>query len=1005
MITPRTSWFVFLRIGVIGAVLASSAVASAQVRFDVLGRIPSPTTLMEARDGSFYVTTGQISPTSCSGLFRFSRVGTVIPIHEFSIEEGCNLRHLVERADGVFYGTTGGLGTGFGGSVFSITADGKFTILHRFTGAADGALPNELLLARDGNLYGTTARAYTVPPSRATLFKIGPSDEFVTIATFDGVVNGSPIGALAETSEGVFYGTTFDGGPSLSGSVYRATAAGELTMIADLVALQGRGPVGLTLGPDGNLYGMTVDGGAFDKGSIIRVGLDGTVAVVYSFPSAPSHYKSALMNGGDGFLYGAANDTLFRTTLDGGLTELHRFGPDGVAPAAGPGAELLLKSSDGYIWGVSFSDGVHKSGIYRLWSQSVRVAIDTPSPRQVVNEPFLLTGWAIDESGELRTGIDMVHVWAYPADGSAPLFMGATGYGIQRQDIAAHYGSNFINSGFSLQVRSLPTGTYTLVASPHSEVWNAFDYARAASVVLTISSVQSVQPRISIDAPGNQMSVTLPFHVSGSAIDAASQNGPGVDAIHIWAYPNPGSATPPVFLGVAAYGSARPDVATLYGANFLKSGYDLATDTLSPGSYRIAVFARSPAGGFFPASTIDITVRLIGRPYMQVDTPTNGSTLATPFLFAGWAIDTDSAAASGVDAVHLWAYPSGGAAPIFLGAASYGGYRQDVSRLFDPSACSGRFLPPALDCPFAYSAFGLKVDGLPVGAYRLVAFAHDSVTGRFDITQSVDVTVRPAGSAKMEVDAPTDGSSVITPFLFDGWAIDTDSATTSGVDAVHLWAYPSGGAPPIFLGAAAYGGYRWDVSWRFDSPSCRNRFRPTVLECPFGYSAFGLNVDGLPLGAYRLVAFAHSSVTGRFDIARSVTVTVRSLGRTLMAVDTPTNGSTVSTPFLFAGWAFDTDSLGYTSGVDAVHVWAYPSGGAAPIFLGVASYGGYRGDAAYRFGPSSCFYGDSPCGFAYSGFGLNVDSLPAGTYRLVAFAHSSVTGRFDVSKYVDVTVR
>ena len=45
--------------------------------------------------------------------------------------------------------------------------------------------------------------------------------------------------------------------------------------------------------------------------------------------------------------------------------------------------------------------------------------------------------------------------------------------------------------------------------------------------------------------------VVQPFVVAGWAIDLAAWSGTGVDAVHVWAYPTPGSGATPIFLGVA----------------------------------------------------------------------------------------------------------------------------------------------------------------------------------------------------------------------------------------------------------------------------------------------------------------------------------------------------------------------------------------------------------------------------------------------------------------------
>ena len=73
---------------------------------------------------------------------------------------------LIQGPDGNFYGTTLGGGTnckisGGCGTVFRITPAGKLTSLYSFcakTNCSDGAFPQAgLLLANDGNFYGTTS--------------------------------------------------------------------------------------------------------------------------------------------------------------------------------------------------------------------------------------------------------------------------------------------------------------------------------------------------------------------------------------------------------------------------------------------------------------------------------------------------------------------------------------------------------------------------------------------------------------------------------------------------------------------------------------------------------------------------------------------------------------------------------------------------------------------------------------------------------------------------------
>jgi len=228
---------------------------------------------------------------------------------------------------------------------------------------------------------------------------------------------------------------------------------------------------------------------------------------------------------------------------------------------------------------------------------------------------------------------------------------------------------------------------------------------------------------------------------------------------------------------------------------------------------------------------------------------------------------------------------------------------------------------------------------------------------------------------RMSIDAPTAGASVYQPFTIAGWAFDAAAPSGTGVDTVHVWAYPDGGAPR-FVGAAAYGGNRPDIGTAFGSR--------------FAASGFSLQATGLPTASYTLAVFARSLVSGTFDLVRTVRVTLPDGGAA--AIDTPVAGGAVSTPFVVSGWALDRQGEG--TGIDAVHIWAYPTAGGSPTFLGVAA-GVSRPDVATAFGDAR---------FAPSGYSLTVNTLPPGTYTVVVYARSVATGAFSVARSVQVIV-
>ena len=114
----------------------------------------------------------------------------------------------------------------------------------------------------------------------------------------------------------------------------------------------------------------------------------------------------------------------------------------------------------------------------------VQVAIDMPRARQDVNQPFVIAGWAADLDAAVGTGIDTLHVWAYPSTGGAPIFLGTPTLGGVRPDVAAVHGEQFREAGFALTVQGLNPGVYDLAVFPWSNVTGAF--APPNTVALTI---------------------------------------------------------------------------------------------------------------------------------------------------------------------------------------------------------------------------------------------------------------------------------------------------------------------------------------------------------------------------------------------------------------------------------------------------------------------------------------------------------------------------------------
>jgi hypothetical protein len=359
--------------------------------------------------------------------------------------------------------------------------------------------------------------------------------------------------------------------------------------------------------------------------------------------------------------------------------------------------------------------------------------VDGPTPWQAVPSDIFLTGWAADLGSQASSGIDAIHVYAYPNPGSGapPVFMGVAAYGTTRGDVAAAFGSQFVNSGYSLPIVGLSPGRYDLAVFAHSTITNAFGKPTVVPITVFAASapVAQVGTQLYIDTPRTGQAIDGALFVAGWAADPRSTSGTGVDRVDVWAYPGPGSGTLPFYLGNALYGKDRPDVGAIFGSRFRNTGYAINVMNLPGGLYDIVAFARSTVTGAAENPRI-VRVTLKPAVMVNIDTPTIGATVSGGFQLSGWAIDRRATADSGIDTLHIWMYPNpgSGAPPVFLGTSATGVARPDVGAAFGAN--------------FSFAGYNAVVPALVPGVYDIVVFGHSSATGTFENASVVRVTVR-----------------------------------------------------------------------------------------------------------------------------------------------------------------------------------------------------------------------------------------------------------------------
>jgi uncharacterized repeat protein (TIGR03803 family) len=173
------------------------------------------------RAGLFRDASGNLYSTTTSGgsggsgiVFKLDTAGNETVLHAFEGPDGAvPFSGLIQDGTGNFYGaTTSG---GDFGTVYKLDPQGNETVLYTFTGGDDGSAPfGNLVMDTAGNLYGTT---YAGGKNTACFdgegcgvaFKLDPSGQETVLHSFTGGADGfGPEAGLVMDATGNLYGTT-----------------------------------------------------------------------------------------------------------------------------------------------------------------------------------------------------------------------------------------------------------------------------------------------------------------------------------------------------------------------------------------------------------------------------------------------------------------------------------------------------------------------------------------------------------------------------------------------------------------------------------------------------------------------------------------------------------------------------------------------------------------------------------------------------------------------------
>lgn len=341
--------------------------------------------LIRDSDGNLYGTTTMGGASYFGVVYSVDNTGKETVLHTFTggSDGASSFAGLIRDADGNLYGSTGYGGTAGAGTMFKLTASGKHTVLHSFTGKrGDGSLPFDgLVRDRLGCVYGTTMFGGGAHNGSeyGTVFKLNKDGKETVLYRFKGAADGAyPTADLVRDKAGNLYGTTSGGYNTNNGTVFKVDPKGKETVLYTFTGgVDGANPwAGLVRDAKGNLFGTAQYGGdlacyvPYGCGTVFKLDPKGKFTVLHSFSGSASDGRlplGGLILDAKGNLYGTTNiggtsvecfdgtsygcGIVFKLDKMGTETVLYNFtgGTDGAYPVAG----RLARDAAGNLYGAN----------------------------------------------------------------------------------------------------------------------------------------------------------------------------------------------------------------------------------------------------------------------------------------------------------------------------------------------------------------------------------------------------------------------------------------------------------------------------------------------------------------------------------------------------------------------------------------------------------------------------------------------------------------------------
>lgn len=223
--------------------------------------------------------------TAANNVFKIGTNGGYVVLKALSGNDGTTPRGLLTFSGGILYGTTSSGGSFGYGTVFKMNTNGTgFTALKTFAGS-DGRNPQAGLVLSGNTLFGTTETGGG--SGGGVVFKVNTDGTgYMVLKNLGGADGSRPVGDLLLDGN-VLYGTAYDSGSGGSGVVFKINTDGSGFTVLKAFARGLPNNSGVYTNSEGafpkaglvkvanSLYGTTWGGGTSGNGTIFKLTLGG----------------------------------------------------------------------------------------------------------------------------------------------------------------------------------------------------------------------------------------------------------------------------------------------------------------------------------------------------------------------------------------------------------------------------------------------------------------------------------------------------------------------------------------------------------------------------------------------------------------------------------------------------------------------------------------------------------------------------------------------------------